>query len=493
MLRWFAVIGLGAAILLCSCRPGEKTGAGGESSAAQAAGTEPVAQIGDYVITKAELKQRLAQEIRPSHDGYGLPQPPVTPESVLKKMVAEKAIVMEGRKAGYLDDETVRSSLERFRIQQLIRHYLTDYVMENVPVPTAEVDAVVAADPNLSREQAEMRVRSKNAGPMINSYYDQLLQKLKVEKVRENFAKAVQIHQRLLTQPKEPRSRGVFWIMNKQIRDELSDEEKQIVLARYTGGELTLYEWFDALGQIAPPGRPKDLNTAAGVEKLLDRALKPYIWEAEAIAHGYDKKAEFVKEVRDREDMSALGMAQREKYKELVEPNDAEVKAYFDAHAEVFGKPASLKVEQVWCPDRETAEQVKQLVTTGTSFEAANEAHGLAQSQKPYNVYPGSEGVFWDDLAGAEPNEVLGPVKGFYGPGIAWRVVRVLEKTPPEAGPYTDSLKGQVKSALMTERREKLMAEYEAELLQEHAYEIYADRIADLDPLEVTPADELKK
>jgi len=34
------------------------------------------------------------------------------------------------------------------------------------------------------------------------------------------------------------------------------------------------------------------------------------------------------------------------------------------------------------------------------------------------------------------------------------------------------------------------MAAYEAELLKEYPHEIYADRIEDIDPLEVTPAEE---
>ncbi|UCD52080.1 MAG: peptidyl-prolyl cis-trans isomerase [Phycisphaerales bacterium] len=480
MLQGFAVAIVGAAlVLLNSCRPGE-----------EAPAPDAVARIGDYVITKAELKQRLAQEVRPRRDSYNLPRPPVTAEAVLKKMVAEQAIALEGRQLGYLDDEMLRSSVNRFRIRQLVQTYVTDYVMENVPVPEAEVEELVAADPNLSREQAEMRVRSKNAGPMMNAYYDQLLEKFNVEKLKENFPKASRIYQRLRTQPKEPRARSVFWVMNKQIRNELSDQEKQIVLARYTGGELTLYDWFDALGQIAPPGRPKDLNTAAGVEKLLDRALRPFIWEAEAVAHGYDQNEELLQKVRTREDMSVLGMARREKYKELLDPNDEEIKAFYDAHPEAFAKPASLKVEQVWCPDLETAEKARQMLTEGASFESVNGAHGLRQNQKPHSVYPGSEGVFWDDLYGAEPNDVVGPLRGFYEAGIKWRVVRILEKTPPEMSPYSDALKNQVQSALMTQRREKLMADYEAQMLAKHRYEVYADRIADIDPLEVTPVDE---
>jgi parvulin-like peptidyl-prolyl cis-trans isomerase-like protein len=476
MLQGFAVAVIGAALVLpSSCRPGDEA-------------PDAVAKIADYVITKPDLKQRLAQEIRPQRDGYGLPKPTATPEAVLRKMVAEKAVIIEGRKLGYLDDEMLRSSIDRFRQRQLIQRFLTDYVMENVLVAEAEIDQAVTTDPNLSREQAEMGIRTKKARPALDTFYDELLVKFKLEKVEENFAKASQIHQRLLSRPATPRGRGVFWVMNKQIRNELSDQEKQIALARYTGGELTLYQWFDALGQMAPPGRPKDLNTSAGVERLLDRALKPVIWEAEAVARGYDQNAEFLQQVREREDMTVLGKARSEKYKELIEPDEGQIKAYFEAHPEAFAKPASLKVEQVWCPDLETAEKVKEMVTEGASFDSVNEAHGLTKNQ-PHNVYPGSEGAFWGDLWKGEPNEVVGPVKGFYEVGIKWRVVKILEKTPAEMRPYSDSVKNQVQSALSTQRREDLMAAYEAELLEKHRYEIYTDRITDIDPLEVTPVD----
>jgi hypothetical protein len=56
--------------------------------------------------------------------------------------------------------------------------------------------------------------------------------------------------------------------------------------------------------------------------------------------------------------------------------------------------------------------------------------------------------------------------------------------------PYSDALKNQVQSALMTQRREKLMADYEAEMLKKYPHKIYTDRIADIDPLAVTPADD---
>jgi len=489
MLRLFAMTVMGVAVVMVvSCRPGEDSGETG-SAESQTAASEPVAKIGDYVITKGQLKERLAQEVRPQRDHYGPPKPPATPEAVLRKMVAEKALALEGRKLDYLSDEQLSSSLRQFRQRQLIRLFLTDYVMENVPVTESEIGQALKTDPNLGAEQAEMRIRSSKASVVLEQYYERLLETFKLEKVRENFAQASRIHQRLQTKPVEPRGRGVFWITNKQMRNELSAEEKQMVLARFTGGQVTLYDWFEALGQMAPPGRPKNLNTPEGVEGLLDRALKPVIWAAEAIARGYDKNEQFLQQVQVREDMMLLGKIRGEKYKEVEAPSDEQVKAYFEAHPEQFAKSASLKIQQIWCADLDTAQKVKQMVTDGASFESANTAHGLRKNESAHSVYPTSEGVFWADLWKAEPNAIVGPVKGFYETGICWRVVQAIAKTAAEIQPYSDNVANQVRSALMAERRDEIMAAYEAQLLQKYRHQMYTDRIEDIDPLAVSPVE----
>ncbi|MHC4521748.1 MAG: peptidyl-prolyl cis-trans isomerase, partial [Planctomycetota bacterium] len=191
-----------------------------------------------------------------------------------------------------------------------------------------------------------------------------------------------------------------------------------------------------------------------------------------------------------REDTQLLGKVRSEKYKEVDEPSADEIQAYFAEHEEQFADSASLKVEQVWCADLPTAEKAKQMFADGASLESVNAAHGLLEQSRPHNVYPSSEGLFWEDLWKAEPNDVVGPLKGFYQTGIKWRVVRVLEKTPPVPRPYSDALKNQVKSALMTSRRQDIMDTYEAQLLETYPSEIYADRIEDIDPLEVTPQEE---
>jgi hypothetical protein len=488
---WLAAALLGlASVGLASPLPAEKPAEPAPDANEVTPQPQVVGKIGDYLITKDEFKQRLAQEIRPQREEYVVSQELPTPLAVLRTMLAEKAMIMEARQRGYLDDEAMSSSIERYRQRLLVNLCANDFVMANVPVTEAEIAKERQTDPNLTREQAELKVRRVKAPPVIKAFYAQMQQKHKLEKVKENFSKAAEIHQRLLLHPAKPRGRTVFWITNKQIREELTDAEKNLVLARYSSGQFTLYDWFKALSSMAPPGRPKDLGQPQGVEKLLDRALPSVIWAAEAVARGYDKNEKLLQQVKAREDMQLLGKIKGEKYREVPEPNEAEMKAFFEAHQEQFATSATLKVEQVWCPDLQSAQEARKMLVQGASLEAVNKAHGLAEQSKPYNVYPSGEGIFWDELWKTEPNGVAGPLKGFYQTGIKWRVARVLEKTPPVPKPYGDDIKNQVKSAVMTQRRQKMFAAYETELLEKYPHEIYADKIKDIDPLEVTPVEE---
>jgi len=78
-----------------------------------------VAQIGDYVITTEELEQRLMNELRPD-DEYSEKVQPVDARTVLMKMIAEQAMVIEAHKQGYLQDEQIQAPMKRFKDRMLI-------------------------------------------------------------------------------------------------------------------------------------------------------------------------------------------------------------------------------------------------------------------------------------------------------------------------------------------------------------------------------------
>jgi len=443
-----------------------------------------VAKIGSYTITREELEKRFMMELRPAdYDSYDEQAEPPTVKGTLEEMVAEKAMVIEARKQGGLDDERTSGLVKRFRDRKLAYLLKLTYLLDKVTASDSEIAQKMKADPKLDRVQAENAIKSGKAGPLWDQHYIEINRRRNVKKLTENYPKAVETHHRLLYRPKTARSVG--WIRNSQVKEELSPEEKKTVLATFDKGQITLEDWFVALCEIVPPRRPKNMKDMKVIENLLTSALKMPLLVVEAESLGLDKNKELLKQVRDYEDRMLLGSAKVAQYKDAKEPTAEEKTAYFNKNREKFGTSESLKIDLIWCDDLAKAQKVKAELDEGKDFEKVKQEYSLEKQLKPFSTRPGSEGLFWKDLEAGEPNEIVGPVKGFHRQGIKWRIVKILEKKPSAPKEYAANMDPQIKDKIMTEQRDALLAKYSKELLRKYTYQIYLDRIKDIDPLDI--------
>ena len=354
-----------------------------------------------------------------------------------------------------------------------------------IPATDAEIDQALKSNPKASREHAKMLVQRAKATRIVEQFYGRVIAKRKLTKLTENVAKAAAIHQRLLLQPATPRGPGEYWIKNSQIINDLSPEEKEMVLATYDGGSFTLRDWFQTLCNVAPPRRPKDLDKPAGVERLLDSALRLPVLAAEARFRGFHKDAKIRSDVRALEDQRLLYKMREEKTKGIPEPTEDQIKAEFDRNPARFATRATVKADQIWCEDLATARTVKEMLAGGADFQAEKKAHSLQKDVEAYTVSLGSEGPFWAELWQGEPNEVVGPVRGFYQDGVKWRIVKILAKTPAQVQPWSEQLGNSIKWFISGEQKELVLRQWEKELLAKYPHEVFNDRIRDMDPLEL--------
>jgi hypothetical protein len=452
--------------------------------------TDPniVAKIDDYVITKGQLEQRLLTELYPDPYNFSVEKPePADAESVLMQMIAEKAMIMEARKQGYLQDDAVSAQINRFKERRLINLLVQNYLNEikdKITATESEIEQRMKADPNANPTRIKAIIENTKARNIVSQYYNQLCRKFHIKKLNENFPKVIKIHDRLLNSPQTPQK--IKFIRNSQIKNELSSEEKNIVLATYDYGKVTLEDWFNTLCESAPPSRPKNLNTVTGIEQLLDRALMIPIYVAEAKLQNLDEDETFLKQLREYEDRILLSKINSEKYKQLKEPTDEEIQAYYNNNKEAFRTGRFVNIDIIWCENLKTAEQAKTELDSGKDFDSVKQKYSLTKSSKPYNTYSSSEGLFWKDLWQAEPNNIIGPIKGFYrGQQVKWRIVKILDKKSGEIKEYSEDMNSRIKNGMMSERNDAILAEYGRELLKKYPYELYPERIKDINPLDI--------
>jgi hypothetical protein len=206
---------------------------------------------------------------------------------------------------------------------------------------------------------------------------------------------------------------------------------------------------------------------------------------AEAKSRGYDQDPKLRSELGKLEDDRLLYKTQEEKVKHVSEPTPEQVKAYFEEDPSRFATNPVVKVDQIWCPDKETAQKLRTLIDQGADFDALRKEHSLQKDVSPYSLSPGSEGLFWSQVAQSEPNQVLGPVPGFYGSGAKWRLIKVRERIPAATQAYTEQLASSAKWMLFGGQRRQVLKALEQELLEKYPHEVFSDRIKDLDPVEI--------
>ncbi|MHC4072792.1 MAG: hypothetical protein ACYTGS_12300, partial [Planctomycetota bacterium] len=60
-----------------------------------------------------------------------------------------------------------------------------------------------------------------------------------------------------------------------------------------------------------------------------------------------------------------------------------------------------------------------------------------------------------------------------------------LEKKDGSIKEYTANMQPQIKDRITTGQKDALLAKYSEELLRKYPYQIYADKIKDIDPLNI--------
>ena len=449
-----------------------------------------VAIIGDYQITGKDFHDRMLQEL--SADPYEVTAvtQAVTPGEVIRMLLAEKAIAMEARKQGVDKSERVLSAMVRFNERELVNRLGSHVVSQQVSVTEDEIERYMKDKPKLNRTQAEMSLRRNKARSAFNAYTSGLTQTLDMKKVPENFAKAAQIHDTLRFHPKKPRSHNASWILRDQILNELASEDAAIVLATFEGGQFTVKDLLMALHAMSPPGRPRNLGTEAGIEAFLLKAIRKPLQVTQAKAMKLDQSADFLKKQRAHEDGQLYSAVQVEKRKEVVEPNEAEIDAYYQTVKAVVGKRDSVKAKVIWCRDRAAAESAKAELVGGKPFPQVQQKFSIDEKDtKERNFYASSEGFLWPEIWAGEPNDIVGPLLGLHtvdrNRKFDWRVLQLVGKEEGSPQTLDDNLRNTLKWGMQDDRSTAHFRAYAEKTLAKYAYTVIEERLKAFDPRNV--------
>ena len=252
---------------------------------------------------------------------------------------------------------------------------------------------------------------------------------------------------------------------NNLTADDFTDEEKNLVLAKYDGGEVTLNMLLDRyktrLRSLIPKLRNPD-NLKQDVEDAATNEMIKIITNREHYDRDPDIK-EVVDQIRDRQILTALNRKIAE-----VETNfsDDELQKYYEEHIDDFKQSPEIEIWEIFVKDKNTASKVARLAKSGKDFAQLEKQYNEDKLTQKNNGYLGYKSVKNRGAVSRKafeigPDKIEGPIE--YRKGYA--IIKTGQLKPEGTKPF-EEVKNQVQQKLKRERSTEKRKNWDEEIVK---------------------------
>lgn len=210
---------------------------------------------------------------------------------------------------------------------------------------------------------------------------------------------------------------------------QLDQDEMNLVLGSYSGGQLTLGQYLGNLKRIRPESRPAFDQYDSLKEVVFQMSLME-ILAVEAKNEGLEKSDRYTQRVTKFKEMAMADVFRNDTIPHEVNVADDEVRAYYDSHPDEFTAPLRFHLLEIQADDETTANKFKSSIRTEEQFRST----ATAETQRPGGRQNGGDlgvvtGVQFPELCdvamGVRVGQIAGPVKV---PGGKYAIVWVKER-----------------------------------------------------------------
>ncbi len=242
-----------------------------------------------------------------------------------------------------------------------------------------------------------------------------------------------------------------------------SAQEKEIVLATWKGGKLTLDGLFLMYSGRRANALQRKITNADKLKNVVDEVLLSKLIEEEAQKLGITDDPEVKATLKDFEIQKLSSMAYNKEVKQKVEPTEDELKAYYQEHSKEFVKPAEIELWEISLKDEKTAKKVLRLAKQGYNFEKLAEKYSDDPFYKKKKGYLGfrtrnRRGAVSIEAFKLGPNKIGGPVK-YRKYFVVFKTGKLHPETIRSFEEAYQQVKVRVRNKKLKERREQWLQE----------------------------------
>jgi len=257
---------------------------------------------------------------------------------------------------------------------------------------------------------------------------------------------------------------------------QLDRHEKELILATWEGGQMTLGQYLTMIKQQRPEVRP-DLDDYDKMATFIFHQNVMDLLTAEARRKGVEDDPEYIRKIKRFKELTMADIVENDSIPIANPPTEDEIQQYYDDNIELFEVPAKIHVFEILLSSEEEAKKYKNEIKSLSKFR---EIAGQITERPNYRERQGDMNyiqrrtaqVLYDAADLVAVGEIAGPIKR----NDKYAILYVADKKPSEIQDFSQA-KLSLQSNMRTERKQESLSQWVEIKKQEVDIRIYENNL----------------
>ncbi|MBN2225734.1 MAG: peptidylprolyl isomerase [candidate division Zixibacteria bacterium] len=270
---------------------------------------------------------------------------------------------------------------------------------------------------------------------------------------------------------------------------QLDRDEKEMVIASWDGGQMTLGEYLLDSKKININFRP-NFDDYDSIGAVVFSLKAPDILSKEARTLGLEDDPLFKRKIKKFRELAMADIMENDSLPFPDPPDEGELRQYYESHLNEFVKPPSIHIFEIMMSDLAAAKQARKRVHSFESFKQV----AMELTERPQRRSSGGdlgyiEQRYYPDLYRAADKLAVGDIGGPFPITGKYSLIYVADKMAEEVKDFL-VVKEEIRRNLEKERRQNAIADWIEQRKKEVDVEIYQDNLrATIDRNKYAPVD----
>jgi parvulin-like peptidyl-prolyl isomerase len=240
---------------------------------------------------------------------------------------------------------------------------------------------------------------------------------------------------------------------------QLDRDEKELVLASWDGGQVTLGQYLTQIRRLRGAPKP-NFDQYDSLSSFIFQLNMMDLLAVQARRSGLEESPDFKKSIKKFRELTMADVMENDSMPRPAPPDEGELRQYYEDHPEEYKIAPKIHIYEIMFPTFHQAEQFKPKIKSLSRFKST----AAEYTERPGKRDAGGDLGYieersYPDLYRVADTTAVGDIAGPIATGGKYSLIYVADKRASEIRDF-NSVKASIKSKLEAQRKRAIFAEW---------------------------------